>query len=91
MTHNDTFTCDIMIMQSHEDADKLIQDLFASTGYPSNKMFTLDMMKKIYEEDGKAYRQLIDFLGIDTKYMFNYGLAAVKASSQFKLLTGKNV
>ena len=71
---------------SQENVDNLIRDIFAATGDPSSKMFTTDMMKKIYEEDGKAYRQLIDFLGIDTKDMLNYGVTAVKASSKFKLL-----
>jgi hypothetical protein len=72
---------------SQETLDKTIQSLFAATGN-SEKIFTADMMKKIYEQDSPAYRQLTDFLGLSSKDMLNYGLAAVKASSKMKLLTG---
>lgn len=71
------------------DVDKLVQTIFASTGDPSSKMFTADMMKKMHNEYYQAYWQLTDFLGLTHKDRYNYGLAAVKASSQFKLL-GRN-
>lgn len=71
---------------SQENVDNLIRDIFAATGDPSSKMFTTDMMKKIYETASQEYWQFTKFIGLDSKDAHNFGLAAVKASSKLKLL-----
>ena len=71
---------------SQENVDNLIRDIFAATGDPSSKMFTADIMKKIYETASQEYWQFTKFIGLDSKDAHNFGLAAVKASSKLKLL-----
>ena len=71
---------------TQESKDKTIKALFAATGYASSPIFTADIMKKMYETASEEYWQFIKFMGLDSKDAHEFGLAATKASSRFKLL-----